>query len=61
MRRIYGLPGLVETIRNALTDFKFWLVGITVSLFWSKLQTALTEFMCLADFYSLPRLVEVVS
>ena len=55
VRRIYGLPDLVETIRNAFTEFTVWLVGITVSLFWSKLQTALTEFMCLADFYSLPR------
>ena len=55
MRRIYGLPDLVETIRNAFTEFTVWLVGITVSLFWSKLQTALTEFMCLTDFYSLPR------
>ncbi len=33
VHRIYGLPGLVETIRNAHTEFIIWLVGITVSLF----------------------------
>ena len=33
VRRIYGLLDLVETIRNAFTEFTVWLVGITVSLF----------------------------
>ena len=49
-----SLVWLTQFGTHTLSLISGYLVGITVSLFWLKLQTALTEFMCLATLLHSP-------